>query len=57
MFDYLTHDNALFMRGILFFAVVGIFKTVELIINRVIFTKEGLFFFFLAFTALNYFKH
>ena len=53
MFDYLTHDNALFMKGVVFFAVVGIFKTVELITDRVFFTKSNLFFLFLVYTAFN----
>ena len=57
MFEYLTHDNALFMKGIVFFAVVGIFKTVELITDRVFFTRNNLFFLFLVYTFFNYIKH
>lgn len=57
MFEYLPPEKALIMQVIMFFAVVGIFKTVELLSNRQFFTLGNLFVLTAIALAYKFFKH
>lgn len=54
MFKYLTPENALIMQHFVFLAVVGVFKIVELLINRRFFTLQFLIIVYLAFLLRIY---
>lgn len=52
--DYLAPPNRMIMHMVVFFAVIGVFKTIELLINRQFFSLWYLLIFMAVFLFQNF---
>lgn len=57
MFEYLTHEHAMIMQGVVFLAVIGFFKIIELLINRQFVGLGHIVGSLLLFLIIGLFKH